>query len=310
MLSEIALTTKWVNARELDRSLLRTIAPHDKDVGEVVVRVAGKCKLMVDASARLLSLLNQLALCTKRVVLEFEDASEAMGYLNRISFFEFLSPYVVVKPRRPAFAMGALRRGRSANLVELVPINRSGRTQTLPTQLAERLGAACSQRTDEEGLTNAAFTVFSEIIDNVYSHVYENSQIELDAFIALQVYTNGGTAKVVVSDSGKGILHTLRPALSDPSLKRLSDADLVVEIFRSGISRHGKRRGCGLKASAEHAIKYKTELDIRLAECRIHLTPARGRYQANTAFCAEGLPLMWGTHLCFDFRLGDSQIAA
>jgi hypothetical protein len=108
---------------------------------------------------------------------------------------------------------------------------------------------------------------------------------------------------VVVSDSGKGILHTLRPSLTESALKRLSDTDLVVEIFRRGISRHGKSRGCGLKACADNAIRYKTQLDVRLADCRVHLVPARGTYQPNTAYCAEKLPLVWGTHLCFDFRL-------
>jgi len=167
------------------------------------------------------------------------------------------------------------------------------------------LGDACSERTDEKELTDAAFTVFSEIIDNVYSHVYEQDQAELDGFVALQVYRNGGMAKVVVSDSGKGILHTLRPTLSDSRLLRLSDAELVVEIFRQGISRHGNTRGCGLKASADSAIKYKTVLDVRLPDCRVFLTPARGKYEANTAYCQEDLPLMWGTHLCFDFSLGN-----
>src|SRR5262245_63410250 len=100
--------------------------------------------------------------------------------------------------------MGTLRQGQSSNLVELVRINRGARAKRLPTELAERLGAACSRRTDEKELTDAAFTVFSEIIDNVYSHVYEDGRTELDGYIALQVYRNGGTAKVVVSDSGKG----------------------------------------------------------------------------------------------------------
>ena len=152
---------------------------------------------------------------------------------------------------------------------------------------------------------DTAFTVFSEIIDNVYSHVYEEAHTELDGYVALQVYKNGGTAKVVVSDSGKGILHTLRPALSDAKLKRLSDTDLVVESFQRGISCHGKGRGSGLIASSDSAIRYKTELDVRLANCRVRLTPARGKYEANMAYCQENLPLLWGTHLCFDFRLGN-----
>jgi hypothetical protein len=303
--SEIGLAANWIDGRTLDRALIRDVSPHAREVDHVLIRVAANSSVMVDAAVRLLSLLNQLAASGKRVVLEFEKMDGAMGYLNRLRFFEFLSADVIVKPRRPAVSMGALRRGQSAGLVELVRINHGARAKRLPTQLAERLGDACSGRTDEKELTDAVFTVFSEIIDNVYSHVYEEHHNELDGFVALQVYKNGNTAKVVVSDSGKGILHTLRPTLTDAKLKRLSDTELVVEIFRQGISRHGKGRGCGLKASADSAIKYKTQLDVRLPDCTVHLRPARGIYEANTAYCQEGLALLWGTHLCFDFRLGN-----
>jgi hypothetical protein len=34
------------------------------------------------------------------------------------------------------------------------------------------------------------------------------------------------------------------------------------------------------------------------------LIPARGAYKVNTADCYDGLPLMWGTHIGFGFRLG------
>ena len=267
--------------------------------------VASNSGIMVDAAARILSLLNQLALCTKRVTLEFESPDGAMGYLNRLRFFEFLATQIIVRPFRPLVSMGALRKGRSANLVELVRISRTGRDKRLPTQLSERLGSACKDRTDEKDLVDASFTVFSEIIDNVYSHVYEEGDAGLDGFVALQVYKNGGTAKVVVSDSGKGILDTLRPTIRDASVKNLGDTALIVEIFQRGLSRHGRARGCGLKASADAAVKYKTDLDVRLRNCCVHLVPSRGKYGPNTAFCSDDLPLLWGTHLCFDFRLAD-----
>lgn len=292
-----------MDGRSLDRALTRSGSPHDSKFTEVHVFVGSTSGIMVDAAARILSLLNQLALCTKRVTLEFESTDGAMGYLDRLRFFEFLSTAIKVKPGRPLFSMGAIRKGRSANLVELVRISRSGREKRLPTQLSERLGTACKERTDEKDLVDASFTVFGEIIDNVYSHVYEKGDTGLDGFVALQVYKNGGTAKVVVSDSGKGILDTLRPTIRDSSIKALSDTDLIVEIFRRGLSRHGTNRGCGLKASADAAVRYKTELDVRLRHCRVHLVPSRGKYESNTAFCSDGLPLLWGTHLCFDFRL-------
>ena len=79
---------------------------------------------------------------------------------------------------------------------------------------------------------------------------------------------------------------------------------LLVEIFRQGVSRHGTDRGCGLKGCAGKAIKFNANLDVRLPQQRILLTPAQGSYQPNTAHCYESLPLMWGTLIAFTFGLG------
>jgi len=127
----------------------------------------------------------------------------------------------------------------------------------------------------------------------------------LDGFAALQVYTGGNQLSVAVSDSGVGILNTLRPALEleNPRLHRLSDIDLLVEIFRQGVSRHGRDRGCGLKGSAAKAIKYRAGLDIRLPTSRVFLSPGNGGYKPVTAYCFSGLPEIWGTHLSFGFDL-------
>ena len=120
------------------------------------------------------------------------------------------------------------------------------------------------------------------------------------------MYSRGNRLSVAVSDSGLGIMQTLRPALSveSPNLASLSDTDLLVEVFRQGLSRHGRDRGCGLKGSAAKAIKFDATLDVRLPRQRVLLTPARGSYEANTAHCYEGLPLVWGTHIAYGFQLG------
>ena len=150
-------------------------------------------------------------------------------------------------------------------------------------------------------LSGAAWTIFAELIDNVFSH----SSTLVDGYAALQCYSAGKRLSVAVSDSGLGIMETLRPALrtENPRLAALSDIDLLVEIFRDGISRHGPDRGCGLKGSAAKAIKFNAELDVRLPNQRVLLTPARGIYQPNTAYCYQDLPLVWGTHVGFTFRL-------
>ena len=161
---------------------------------------------------------------------------------------------------------------------------------------------SCYARPDAAELKGTAWTIFAELIDNIFSH----SRTELDGYAALQVYSRGNRLSVAVSDSGLGIMETLRPALSveSPRLAGLSDTNLLVEVFRQGLSRHGPDRGCGLKGSAAKAIKFDATLDVRLPRQRVLLMPARGAYEANTAHCYEGLPLVWGTHIAYGFQLG------
>ena len=66
----------------------------------------------------------------------------------------------------------------------------------------------------------------------------------------------------------------------------------------------GERGARGLKGCAGKAIKFSANLDVRLPQQRVLLTPAQGSYLPNTAHCYERLPLMWGTHIAFTFGLG------
>jgi hypothetical protein len=257
---------------------------------------------MTDTIVRLLSLLNQLDHCSRRVTLDFEsDDSSTIGYLNRIGFFDHLSPQVVVLPHRPAVSAAAIYKGNNPNVVEIARINPKVRDQSLLSRLTGAIKRACKNRSDVSDLESAAWTIFAELIDNVFSH----SQTLIDGFAALQVYPKGNCLKVAVSDSGLGILETLRPALKaeHPRFASLSDIDLLVEVFRNGISRHGADRGCGLKGSAVKAIKFKAELDVRLPAARVLLVPGKNGYAPNTAYCYRDLPLIWGTHICFTFQL-------
>jgi hypothetical protein len=259
--------------------------------------------MMVDAGIRLLSLANQLALSTRRVRLNFEEGeSGTMGYLNRMGFFDHLDRGVEVLPRWPTYSAAALHRGGNRTLVEIARINKNARDEDLPSRLTDALMQSCEERPDAEALKGAAWLIFTELIDNIFSH----SCTRVDGYAALQVYSGGNRLSVAVSDSGLGIMETLRPALrtESPRLHNLPDIDLLVEIFRQGISRHGTDRGCGLKGCAGKAIKFNANLDVRLPRQRVLLTPAQGMYQPNTAHCYDGLPLMWGTHIAFIFGLG------
>lgn len=257
---------------------------------------------MVDAAIRILSLANQLALAMRRVKLEFEDSLDGtMGYLNRIGFFDQLSVDVEVYPSRPRFSAAARHRGGNDGLVEIAQISKDRRDIKLPTQLTNALMMSCSKREDASELEGAAWTIFAELIDNIFSH----SRTRLDGYAALQVYPNGNRIMVAVSDSGLGIMETLRPSLSSefPKLSRLSDTDLLVEVFRQGLSRHGSDRGCGLKGCAQKAMKFNASLDVRLPNQRVYLRPAQGSYRPHVAECYENLPLIWGTHIAFGFNL-------
>ncbi|MFL6232057.1 MAG: hypothetical protein ACJ76N_02900, partial [Thermoanaerobaculia bacterium] len=281
----IELPATWVDASRLEQALVARGGAHEAQSNQATFRFPVGCKVMIDAAVRLLSLLNQLDACTRRVMLQFDEGEAgAMGYLDRMGFFDCLSPDVEVSPYRPAFSAADTFRGRNRGLVEIAAIGRDTRDPDLPDRLTSALIQACGDRRDVQELGGAAWLIFAELIDNIYSH----SQTPLDGFAALQVYRRGNGLKVAVSDSGLGIMDTLRPSLKSdyPSLSRLSDLELLVEIFREGVSRHGGSRGCGLKGAAAKAVKFQAELDVRLPQVRVRLTPGMGGYRPNTARCS------------------------
>jgi hypothetical protein len=294
---------QWVDASKFEAALRASPGPHDASTFEISFEFPTNCKIMVDAAIRLLSLANQLASTTRRVRLNFEEGETGtMGYLNRMGFFDRLAVEVEVFPARPAFSAAVIHRGGNQALVEIARISKDNRDEGLPTRLTNALMLSCRGRTDASELEGAAWTIFAELIDNIFAH----SCTQLDGYAALQVYSGGNRLSVAVSDSGLGIMQTLRPTLQAdfPRLAALSDTDLLAAVFRQGLSRHGSDRGCGLKGCAAKAIKFDARLDVRLPNQRVLLTSARGAYQPNLAYCYEGLPLIWGTHIAFAFGLG------
>jgi len=295
----IEFPTGWTNAPKLERILFASPGPHT--CSEVTFRFCNDSKLMIDAIVRLLSLLNQLDYCARRVTVTFDDGMDGvMGYLNRMGFFDHLASGIQVIPERPSYSGAVLYGGGNPGLVEIERINHQHRDKELPGRLAMALANACSSRPDVDALTNAAWTIFTELIDNIFEH----SETPLDGYAALQLYQQGKALTVAVSDSGLGIMQTLRPSLlsESPVLATLSDTELLVEVFRQGLSRHGDDRGCGLKGSAVKAMKYRATLDVRLPGLDVCLIPSSDGYKPNVARCSEGLPLVWGTHICFTFQ--------
>lgn len=295
----LELPTGWVNAWTFEKALMRCGDALGGMFTTIIIKIPVGCKLMIDVIIRLLSFCNQAIACTKRVRLEF--AGETMGYLNRIGFFDHLAPAAEVSPYRPFFSGAAIYRGGNRGLVE---IERFSRNNAVEPNLVPRLVAAvergCVARPDVKQIADAMFSIFGELVKNVYDH----SQTSLDAYAALQTYPQGNRLTVAVSDSGIGIMRSLRPALRDIRWGNLSDVDLLVEIFREGISSQPEdKRGLGLKSSARHAIGFKADLDVRLLNQRVLLKPSNNEYQPNMAYSQEQLPLLWGTHIAFSLKL-------
>lgn len=297
----VELPGNWVDAWKFEKALVRCGDALGAMYSTIVIKVPVGCSLMIDVIIRLLSFCNQASACTKRVRLEFADGGNAMGYLNRIGFFDHLATAVEVSPARPVYSGAAIHRGGNRGLVE---IERFSRTNAVDQQLVPRLVTAvergCAARADVRQIGDAMYSIFGELVKNVYDH----SETSLDAYAALQTYPQGNRLTVAVSDSGIGIMKSLRPTLTGGRWDNLSDVDLVVEIFREGISSKPEdKRGMGLKSSARHAIGFRADLDVRLLNQRVLLKPSNNEYQPNMAYSQDRLPLLWGTHIAFSFKL-------
>lgn len=298
----LSFPSKWINGIEFDSVMAGSkISPYSKTVKEVVFLFPTDSKILIDAAVQILSIANQLVRERKKVKLIFED-NDAMGYLNRIRFFEELNKKIKVEPKRPSDLVPEIYSGTSSRLVEIHPINPKRKDLTLPGLLAQRVAEAESGKVNKAQLRATAFTVFGELIDNIFQH----SATKISGYAAFQIYSNKNSAMVAVSDSGHGILKTIRPFLKTKRLSKyrnLSDPRLIVEMFKTGISRKGEERGCGLKACADQAIKFKADLRVRLHKCSVYLKLSGEEYTTNSVHCFENRPLIKGTHISFTFHL-------
>lgn len=293
----------WIDARRFERALRNCGDALSNPFSVVVVRISAGCNLMIDVVIRLLSFCNQVLAMTKRLRLDFLGGTDGcMGYLDRMGFFDGLSRDAEVTPYRPSFSGAALHRGGNRGLVEIERFSGKVRAdQSLPDKLARAVERGCASRHDRTQVANSIANIISELVDNVTEH----SETPLDAYAVLQTYTK--KVVVAVSDSGNGIMGTLRPALErrQSPLAELSETDLLVAIFRQGLSSHEENnRGMGLMTSARSAIRYRADLDVRLLNQRVLLKPSGNAYTSNMAYTQEGLPLLWGTHIAFSLNLG------
>jgi len=259
---------------------------------------------MAGAGLRLLSLLNQLvALGAGSLHLRFASQNELFGYLNRNGFFDFLDPRITSDPPRPASSSATLLRGQASSLVEIArldPTVRGEARDDTVTPLVDALVRFYPKGARTTHLHNSAYAALTELIDNVYSH----SASPIPGFALLQAYPKRQTVHIAVSDSGIGIPESLRRGLGARVVGR-SDAELIVDAFRRGLSRHGSQQGhnCGLPRCAQLAAEFGSRVQVRTPTADVTLEPHEGGPGQHHAHVVELGPVLLGTHVCLEFPL-------
>lgn len=294
---EIVLPPQWFKGVHLDRALIQVGSPYNDSCKRVMFHFPEGSNLILEAGIRILSIANQLSADGKEVIFTFDDTN-VFNYLNRMEFFFRLDPRIVVLPYRPDYSP----KGRAESLVEIGEIVPGKNLGSLPGELADTFCTLAKVKSSS-ALGVAAFTVFAEMIGNVQEH----SETVLSGYAALQVYRprrHRSYIQVVVSDSGKGIVNTLRPEISRSysEYEKLPDSEIIKKMFEMGLSRFGpaEGRGEGLKRSWRQAMKTDSRLVIRQGTCSVTLR--HGRLVADSNVHNSLAPIR-GSHISLEFYL-------
>lgn len=301
---ELTASSTWITQEHFERSLAKHGSPLDCGHGHIVLKIPKERKVLFCAAARILALANQLAKVKPIVELDFSENPEALSYLKRAYFFERLDRSIKVLPRRPASFNAEGLKANNKNLVELLPIDAAS-DENVPERFKLSFAEAFGDLH-----ANKLHTVFGELIGNAEEH----SETIIPGFAGLQSYKLKGSTSIVavVSDSGKGICQTLRPALAVhypevadqfPESLEASDAQLIIHAMRKGgLSKRG-RGGAGLNISSGQAESLNAKVSIRQEDFSVTLT-----YKNHDLYKHSwrvGLPKLLGTHIVFEFNLTD-----
>ncbi len=306
MESVLNLNENWVDGVTLERNLSALSIEQFSKSPIFGVNISPSTCIMIDAGVRLLSYANQLSDEGKQVRIDFNnDPAGAYSYLNRIGFFDYLDSKIEILPQRPSFSASKRFKGNNPGVFEIVPIDprNSPQDSQLPATMTSSLLSNISDQEHKKSLDTPCFTFFAELVENIFLH----SQTQLKGFVAYQAYSKGRKIKVVVSDSGVGMIDSLRPSIEElhPEYKDFSDSVLIEKMFAEGISKDGKDKGCGLHSCARQALKFKASIDIRLPKSAFHLTPVNKSlfgYNALGSILDSRIPFK-GTHITVDIAL-------
>jgi len=297
----------WLTAEKFEEALKKSGCLLRSDSEFINISFPSGCKVMLDAGARLLALINQLDSGYQYVSLDFSENDQAASYLNRIGFFELLSDSVVVKSSSANELLFERYKGKNSSLVEFGSLDPNTINKDTVVNLTNSF-VSLSNASYEA----VAFTIFSEFIGNIYEH----SQSTVFGFAALQEYKGyQHHIQVVVSDSGVGIAETLRSTLKEhhPGLYALygehtpqNNINLVLESVKNGkISRWGPGRGLGLFSTKSQAMKFKVIYTIRQEDFSLTLKMQDGHVTETKI--DNNIHKIKGTHISFDFIIDRSD---
>jgi len=297
----LTLSPGWLDGDDFEDNFCQAGSLFDASVKFVEIICSAGCKPMIDAVAKILALANQLAAKGTVVTVDFSDSKKSYTYLNRAGFFDLLDTRVTVLPRFPKISAAQAYEGNSAALAEFARVELSHDNSELKQTLAQKFVAETSEK-----YKWAAYTIFGELIENVKEH----SNAFIPGFAASQRYKGKQKhIKAVVSDNGIGIADTLRGGLEKyhPALFAMygnptpdNDVALVKEAMSKGhISRKGSEGGLGFHSSKEYAMKFNAEFTVRQNNFLIRFDFKNGQLAKITE--RTELPLLSGTHICFDF---------
>jgi len=291
----------WLTAEKFEEALKKSGCLLSSDSEFINIIFPRGCKVMLEAGARLLALINQVDSGYQSVSLDFSKNDQAASYLNRIGFFELLSDNVVVKSSSANGQLFERYKGKNSSLVEFGSLDPNTINKETVINLTDSFVGL-----SDASYETAILTIFSEFIGNIYEH----SRSTTFGFAALQEYKgHQHHIQVVVSDSGVGIAETLRSTLKEhhPSLYALygentqrNNINLVLESVKNGhISRFGPGRGLGLFSAKSHAIKFKVIYTIRQEDFSLTLKMQDGC--VTDTKINNNIHKIKGTHISFDF---------
>nr|WP_216610548.1 ATP-binding protein [Vibrio coralliilyticus] len=297
--------TGWLRISDFENILIECEDLWSNSVDRIRFKFCD-CSILLGAISRILCLVNQLAHEGKSLTLDFSECERSFTYLCRVGLFDELDGAIKVVPEvqdRSCFY------GKNDKVMEFVSIPYQTEHTDLPTKLKQSFISLAG-----EEHANTAFGFIAEFINNIIEH----SETSIPGVAALQVYEKGGHGKnvqTVFSDSGKGIVGTLRPVLESryPDLFKMfpqdnaeTNASLLKEVFeKGGISgakdSNYRSRGLGMKISAKNAARFDATICIRQEYFEISLSYRDGKI--NEFYFQESLTKILGTHICFDFYL-------